>query len=281
MVGQAGYKSQWPRSLVEWTTGRTAYLSVVFTWDLPKAHMLSVWYRQQGYEVKAGGPACLLMPDYLAEVAKVNSEVVNCLWKHNPYATYTSRGCIRKCSFCAVPKTEGDLVELDYWDSKPVVCDNNLLACSKKHFDEVIDSLRGVEGIDFQGIDARVLTKEHADRLAELDLSVIRVAWDHINSEPWGGIELLRQTGISKDKIRIYVLMGFKDTPEDALYRLETIRERGYLPLPQRYNPLDALTRDSYVGPNWTDKQLTRYMRYWYQPRVWSVPFEEFDMREP
>ena len=42
----------WAKSLVEWTEDDTAYLSVVFTWDLPKAHMRAVWLREQGYEVK-------------------------------------------------------------------------------------------------------------------------------------------------------------------------------------------------------------------------------------
>jgi len=277
LVKQRLYQSQWPKSLVEWTEGDTAYLSVVFTWDLPKAHMRAVWYRQLGYEVKAGGPACLLMPHYLADVALVNCGHPDVLWRHNPEATFTSRGCIRKCKFCAVPKIEGDLVQLKEWEPRRIICDNNLTACSWKHFCDVIDNLKGIKGIDFQGLDARLLIKPHADLLALLDIGIIRLAWDSMNDDPWRAITFLSRVGIPKSQIRIYVLIGFNDTPEDALYRLQTIRERGFLPLPQRYNPLDALVRDSYVGPNWTDSELTRYMRYWYNPQVWSVPFEEFD----
>lgn len=279
-----GHESQWPKTVVEWTEGDTAYLSVAFTWDLPKAHMRAVWLREQRYEVEAGGPACLLMPDYLSEVAKVNGKRIDALWRHNPDATFTSRGCIRRCEFCAVPVIEGDLVELDHWEPKPIVCDNNLLACSPQHFDKVIDSLKGIEGVDFnQGLDARLLQKWHARRLAELDLAKVRLAWDwtSLEGDVLYAIGLFRDAGIPKSKIGIYCLIGFHDTPEDALYRLETIRGWGILPNPQRYNPLGTLTKDSYVGAAWTDKQLTRYMRYWYQPRVWAMPFEEFDMREP
>jgi hypothetical protein len=44
-----------------------------------------------------------------------------------------------------------------------------------------------------------------------------------------------------------------------------------------RYNPLDSLVRDSYVGPGWTDRELTRYIRYWSNLRWFrAVPFEEF-----
>jgi len=216
------------------------------------------------------------MPEYLADVAEVNGCSVDALWRHNPNATFTSRGCIRKCAFCAVPKIEGDLVELDKWEPRPIVCDNNLLACSQKHFDKVIDSLRDVEGVDFQGIDARLLTPYHAERLRELYLSVLRVAWDHVGSEPWQGVDLLLDAGLPKSAIRVYVLMGFNDTPEDAEYRLRTVRERGFLPCPQRYNPLGAMRRDAFVGSGWTNKELTRFMRYWYNPQVWAVPFEEW-----
>lgn len=272
--------TEWPKSLVEWTEDDTAYLSVVFTWDLPKAHMRAVWLGQEGYQVKAGGPACLLMPDYLEDVGEVNGEQVNALWRHNPEATFTSRGCIRTCKFCAVPKIEGDLIELDNWKPRPIVCDNNLLACSQKHFDKVIDGLKGVKGVDFnQGLDARLLTQHHADRFAELDLSCLRLAWDSRDYEKWfrQAAEKLLKVGIPKSKIRVYILLGFDDTPEDALYRLEAVKDMGFLPNPQRYNPLDVLVRDTYVGPNWTNRELIRYMRYWYNPHVWSVPFEEFD----
>jgi len=267
----------WRKSLVEWTEDKTAFLSVVFTWDLPEAYQRAVWLSAEGYHVKAGGPAVLLMPDYLTDVADTNSDNVDVLWRHNPDATFTSRGCIRKCRFCAVPQIEGDLVELSNWEVKPVICDNNLTACSWRHFSGVVDKLKNLPAIDFQGVDARLVTQRHASKLAELNLSVIRVAWDHINSEPWAGIQYILNAGIPKQKIRIYTLIGFDDSPVDAEHRLRTIRKKGFLPIPQRYNPLDSLARDSYVAPGWTDSELTRFMRYWYSPRVWAVPFEEWE----
>jgi len=266
--------------VVEWIEDKTAYLSVVFTWDLPKAHIQAVWLRELGYEVKAGGPACLLMPDYLAGVAEVNSCSVGALWRHNPDATFTSRGCIRKCKFCAVPKIEGNLVELDEWEPKPIVCDNNLLACSQQHFDKVIDSLKGIKEVDFnQGLDTRLLTQYHANRLAELDLARVRLAWDNTKygNSFMQGYERLRKAKIPKRLISVYVLMGFDDTPDDAWFRLRTIQNMGVTPFPMRYQPLDALKKNQYVGDNWTHRELSRYMRYWSRLRfTGSVPFKEF-----
>jgi hypothetical protein len=271
----------WSKAFVEWTDEiiGVASLSVVFTWDLPQAYQRAVWLKQLGYTIHAGGPAVKLMPDYLSSVATVNLDDGPCVERHNPMATFTSRGCIRRCPFCAVPLIEGKLRELDDWPVRPIVCDNNLLACSKTHFDRVIDRLKPLKGIDFnQGLDARLLTAYHADRLAELDC-MARLAFDSIGYESafMTAYEQLRRAGFPKNRIRVYVLIGFNDTPEDALYRLQTVVDLGIDPNPMRYNPLDTLQRDSYVGQGWTDSELTRYVRYWANLRFFrAVPFEEF-----
>lgn len=272
----------WPKTFIEWIEGDTAYLSVPFTWNLPAAYQRAVWLGQS-YRVRAGGPAVALMSDYLSGVAEIGGDV-DAITRHNPQATYTSRGCIRHCSFCAVPKIEGDLVELDDWPVRPVICDNNLLACSVAHFDKVIDRLKvAYAAVDFnQGLDARLLTKHHAQRLAEV-AGVVRLAWDSVGNESefMRAFGLLRSVRIPKDRIRVYVMLGYKDTPEDARYRLETVHRLGIKPNPMRYNPLDALERDAYVGEYWTDNLERQYMRYWANLRFTaSVPFDEWLNRE-
>lgn len=206
-----------------------------------------------------------LMPDVLGGVAEVGDRI-DALPRHNPNATFTSRGCVRNCPFCAVPRIEGDLVEFRDWEPKPIVCDNNLLACSRRHFDRVIDSLKPLRGVDFnQGLDARLLTNHHLDRLRELDMAVIRFAWDDVRFERavMDAINRTLRAGFPKSRIRVYVLIGFNDSPDDALYRLQTLKDMGIYPNPQRYNPLNTLVKDSYVGPNWTERKLRDFMRYW------------------
>lgn len=273
--------SNWhSKGLAEWVEDNTAYLSVVFSWKLPEAYQKAIWYAAQGYHVRAGGPAVILNPEYLMDVAEVGGEV-DALQHHNPNATFTSRGCIRKCPFCAVPRIEGDLVELDDWEPKPTVCDNNLLACSTRHFDTVIDRLKPLHHVDFeQGLDARLLTKHHAERLAELDLHAARLAWDDVRLETQvhDAIQRLRAAGIGKKKIKCYVLIGFRDTPEDARYRLETLKwEWGIDPYPMRFQPLDTPRKNSYVAPGWTDTQLKNLVRFWCRTRwLGAVPFDEY-----
>jgi hypothetical protein len=275
-------RSGWSGGYAEWIEGNTAYLSVVFSWRLADAFQRAVWFASQGLAVRAGGPAVVLNPAYLADVAEIGGEV-NALARHNPQATFTTRGCIRRCSFCAVPRIEGDLVELADWEPRRVVCDNNLLAASRAHFDRVIDRLKPLRGVDFnQGLDMRLLTSHHAGRLAELDLKAVRLAWDdtRLESQFMRAYETLRKAGIWKRKIRVYVLIGWRDTPEDALYRLETVRSLGILPNPMRYQPLDATRRNEHVGPGWTDSELVRFMRYWANFKTWAIPFAEFAGKE-
>lgn len=274
--------TDWRGGFAEWTEGDTAFLSVPFTWELQNAYQRAVWLRAEGYRVRAGGPAVNLMPDMLSGVADLGGEV-NALPHHNPDATFTSRGCIRRCPFCAVWRVEGELRELDDWEPKPIVCDNNLLACSQGHFDTVIDRLKPIAGIDFnQGLDARLLTKHHADRLAELDC-IVRLAWDHIDTGNafMAAYETLRKAHIPKSRIRVYVLIGYKDTPEDAWFRLRTVWNLGVKPNPMRYNPLDTMVRDAYVGEHWTDDLLRQFMRYWANlAYLAGVPFQDWLERE-
>jgi len=274
--------AQWSKTMLEWTEGSTLFLSIVFSWQLPQAMERITQPKFGETKFVVGGPAVKLNPDYLKNWATYGNDIPGMLQKHNPNATRTSLGCVRNCAFCAVPKTEGKLKELSDWPVLPVVCDNNLLACSRKHFDDVIDKLKRLDWCDFnQGLDARLLTQYHADRLAELKSPCIRLAWDNIKDERCllSAITRLRKAGIPKRLIRCYVLIGFNDTPEDALYRLETLRfSVGINPNPMRYQPLDSTKRNEYVGENWTNKEIVRYMRYWSNLRyLGGVPFDDFE----
>ena len=266
----------WQSGLVHWQVGDTIYISVVFSWQKQEAFQKCVWYRSQGYIVKVGGPAYDKDFFYMAD----SGDYQDAVRFHNPDATFTSRGCIRKCPFCIVPKIEGDLRELDDWPVRPVVCDNNLLACSLSHFDQVVDKLKPLKDVDFnQGLDVRLLTKRHAERIRELDLSVIRLAWDNtkIESRFLKTFQTLIDAGFPPSRVRVYVLIGFDDTPEDALYRLRRVRELKALPNPMRYQPVNAEIKNVYVGDNWNDRLLKHYMRYWARLRFTSpIPFEEF-----
>lgn len=277
----ADIKSGWSKRPVAWTEGNEAFVSVVFSWHIGAAKEIVMQKVRAGYDVSVGGPAVAANPQCLNDMPMLSlpSTSICAVHRHNPLATFTSRGCPNKCKFCIVPKIEGDLVELEDWPIRPVVCDNNLLACSKKHFDSVIDKLKPLRKIDFnQGLDARLLTKHHADRLGELDC-MVRLAWDHIGNESqvMSALDTLSKSGIKPNKVRVFVLFGYDDTPGDALYRVSTLKKLGYLPNPMRYQPINATKKNDYVANRWTERELKRFGRYWSR-QIWlsHIPYEDY-----
>lgn len=268
--------NQWRKDIASWKFGKQLYLSIPFTWLLPEAVEMAKSHKGK---VFAGGPAVDLMPEIIKPYADTETPcIIQPLMMHNPLATFTTRGCPNRCGYCAVPKIEGGFRELDDYPIRPVVCDNNLLESSKKHFDRLIDQLKKFPYVDFnQGLDARKFNKHHAERIAELKSVKVRFAFDHIGMEQkvFDAIQLARSEGLKN--FGVYVLFGFKDTPEDALYRLNAVYSNGIMPYPMRYQPLDALQKNSYVADGWTVKELRHIHRYYSRlAYLEHVPFDEY-----
>ncbi len=107
---------KFPKGPTTWMgADNTAYYSIPFTWNLPQ--MAKVFQNVDIFvdRIVVGGPAVRLMPHYFDDTPYVRvdlGDIPGVMQKVNPLATKTSVGCIRKCEFCAVPKTEGTLKEL-------------------------------------------------------------------------------------------------------------------------------------------------------------------------
>lgn len=268
--------------MIRWHEDTTEYISFPFSWEFyqwTQEYQPSCIYNR----TIIGGGAVTISPDWTPPGVEIGEPIPGAYKKHSPLFTRTTEGCIRRCGFCAVPKIEGEFRELAEWEAKPLVIDNNILASSKKHFDKVIDSLKEIKNIDFnQGLDARLLTKYHAERLAEIGAKS-RLAFDSIAYEKdfLRAYQILRDAGIPKRLISVYVLIGFKDNPEDALNRLTTVNNLGIKPFPMRYQPIDTKKKNSFISENWTHKELQRYVRYWSNLRyVGSVPFADWERKE-
>ena len=127
------------------------------------------------------------------------------------YFGYASRGCVRKCHFCGVPKLEGGQREAAplaslvngvrdrYGEKKDLILmDNNITASAR--YKEVIAEIRDLgfqvgatieraggrpvqRRLDFnQGVDARILAKTpmYLREMSTVCVSPLRIAFDHI-----------------------------------------------------------------------------------------------------
>ena len=278
-------RTTWPKGPTSWIDRRTLYVSVPFTWNLPavRARLRQADLRWDRAHV--GGPAVDLMPDYLAglpRVDQIGGSFPGVLQRVNPDATRTTTGCIRRCPFCGVGTGQiepGGLRELDDWPDRPILCDNNLLAASRAHFDRVMDRLEALgEPADFnQGLDARLLTRYLAERLARLPKAMIRLAADAPTGTPsrtWHrAVDRLREAGLPRARLRSYALVGqASSTPEEAWDRCRAIEAAGVDPLPMWFHRLDALEHNP-LGPEareagWTETERRRLFIWFYFHRT-------------
>lgn len=268
----------WPKKETYWMDGKTLCVSIPFTWRL--SHVLQNIRQADMFrtfdKVLVGGPAVALMPDYFCgeEIVTVGNSMPGVLQRVNPLATKTTTGCTNKCSFCAVPKTEGEFRELDSWPVLPILCDNNLLAASEKHFDRVMNGMEALGAVDFnQGLDARLLTDYHAERIGRIKKAHARLALDYDGMrDDWTeALDKLIRHGTPKSRISSYVIVGHMTDPEECWNRCQFVYDHGVTPNPQWYHRLDALLynhvtqRQLQLG--WSVKERTDLMGWYYMHR--------------
>ena len=218
------------------------------------------------------------MPEHakLADVDKVHVGLVNEAERFRPDYSLTpawdssimfgTRGCIRKCAFCAVPRLEGkthgpaqSITDLVHPEHRTVVLwDNNILGVP--NWEEVVDELRTLDvEVDFnQGLDARLINEEVAQKLGGLRIRPIRMAYD-MPSEKAAlerAIPALEAAGFNRRRMHVYTLYNFLDTPEDFLERVVRLLSWGVVSYPMRYEPLNSLVKNKYISPHWTPHRL-------------------------
>lgn len=182
---------------------------------------------------------------------------------------FSSRGCIRKCPFCAVPSLEKEFIPkatiehlIHPAHTRVILWDNNFLA-SPYWYSILSEISHRNLWIDFnQGLDSRLLNEEKAEMIASMKTRLIRTAYDVYSSKKQveKGVRLLVSKGVSARKILIYLLFNTEnDTPEDLLARILDVMDWGAVSYPMRYQPVKlpyALEKDSYVSPNWSEEEL-------------------------
>jgi hypothetical protein len=178
-------------------------------------------------------------------------------WSLDPSAFsygFTSRGCLRACPWCIVPRIEGPLRRDPDWrrylGPHPVFAamDNNALALGVEHVREVLEELKARrKRIDWnQGVDVRIMTSspEWTELLKAYaaQIEYIRPAWDSraVDKPARAAIDVLAKAGIPGRRVRWLILYGYKDTLADLHARMTTVLAAGHYAKPMRYIDLDT-----------------------------------------
>ena len=245
------------------------YLSALYTWELP---ILIEQAKQASLhtQVEIGGPAASVMTNYILNQTGIKPQFGLDkrfdLQDGKYHSTYTSRGCIRNCEFCSVPLVEGKLREISDFIPAPIVLDPNFLACSKNHIEKVCEKLARLPYVDFlHGLDARLLEPWHIELfLKQLNILCWRFTLDSVKNESTlkNILVMLKNYGIKpQEKVIVYCIYGFSDTPTDAWERARLIMTQLAHPYAMRYQPLDTQKKDSYISKNWDNKKLVEFNR--------------------
>jgi hypothetical protein len=155
---------------------------------------------------------------------------------------FLTRGCIRKCPWCIVPKKEGLIRPYRTWqeikrpDSRDIVfMDNNVLAC--QHGLEQLEDMGGKNiRVDFnQGLDARLITDDVAKMLTRLKwINYVRMSadTDAMLDVVLTAIDRLGKYRVKPYKVFVYVLVQDVDSAEK---RVLALRKIGANPFAQPY----------------------------------------------
>lgn len=160
---------------------------------------------------------------------------------------FLTRGCIRNCPWCIVPRKEGYIRPAATWqeikrpDSREIVfMDNNVLACD--HGLQQIEEMGNEKiWVDFnQGLDARLIDKDVAQLLARLRwIRFVRVSCDTLPMVPVviEAAQKMADAGISRSRFWCYVLV---QNVEQAHEIVTTLDKWGITPFAQPYRDYDG-----------------------------------------
>lgn len=118
--------------------------------------------------------------------------------------------------------------------------------------------------VDFnQGIDSRLITKENMEKLAEVNIYPLRIAFDHWKLRDIYEQSVRTAVNAGIKNLSNYLLYNFEDKPEELYYRLEmNVRlceelDANIYSFPMKYHPINDpeyfMNRD-YIGVHWNRK---------------------------
>jgi len=274
-------KGEWIKGVAHWREGDTAMISVAFTWRLPEVRRIAEYYRSIGVtKIRAGGPGTFTQRKYLADMAEVGGNYPDAVARHNPMATFASRGCSVGCWFCIVPKMEGREFSLfPDFIVRPVLCDNNLSALSPEYQQHIVDRYlaSGVPLLDANsGFEPDTFDDAVFARWSPILKGPWRFGYDE-RSEGSNVERVMKMLGdVSPRKKQVYTMIGHEPF-EVCMARIRRVIDWGGEPYAQPFMKLNALKKEAAVRHDWTPL-LLRQVQRWTNRHLWrKIKFEDYD----
>lgn len=221
------------------------------------------------------------------------------------HVTHAMRGCIRKCRFCGVWKTEPkrsyktpkEIIDeiVSVGKTKVVFFDNNFLA--NRHIRQILLALADLKingkPITYEcqsGVDGRLLEEnpELATLLKKAHFRNVRIAWDNSLSD-FRSIKkqlgYLVAAGYKHSDIFVFMIYNYDIPYEKMLKKVDHCKKWGVQIADCRYRPLDSLkddynpgkfrsgqTEDDYyihTRGGWTDQKIRTFRKRVRQHNIW------------
>ena len=256
--------------------GDLVYISCIFIKNRAKALGIAQFYEKLGSVVHVGGSGIDLETTLPDEIENLQPDYS--LYNLDYSLGFSSRGCIRSCPWCIVPRKEGWIrkVGLDWIKHDKVkLLDNNFLA-SPKAVEKLNYFIESDSKVCFtQGNDIRLVTPKIANLLAKVNARnnswkrrCYYFAFDYPELEPviLKKIKMLNEHGILSYCQLYYVLCGFNTTHEQDMRRISILHNQGCMAFVMKYHNKD----------DWLNK-----LANWCNQRYYKVcDFEDFDKTE-
>ena len=235
-----GDSVEWYRPLLADKPFDRVYMSKVFTFTPDYQYAINA------KEIVGGGTGYKNYTDLPPEIEYTFPDYS--IYPKVDYAVgFLTRGCVRKCPWCVVPKKEGWIHATNTWDkikrsdSRDIVfLDNNVLA-SEHGIAQMEDMIGKNVRIDFnQAMDARLVTMEIAEIISKLKwIRYIRFAADTKAMVPVvrQAVEYLKEFGVKPYRIFVYALIQDVDEAHKRIVELDSM---GVMPFAQPYRDFDG-----------------------------------------
>jgi hypothetical protein len=188
---------------------------------------------------------------------------------------FLTRGCPNHCTWCIVPKKEGeirsesDIEEILQGRKTAILMDNNVLA-SDHGIRQIEKIIQMKVKVDFnQGLDARLIDRPMAKLLSQVKwLAPLRMSCDtdYMLRKVLLAMRYLREANCTPSRYFVYVMM---QNPKEALRRIILLDKKGLDPFTQAY--ID------YSGAYNVTKEQERLMRWCNRKEIMrSCKFENY-----